>query len=296
MITIFAIPKPFKDRHIDIIQRNAIQSWLKLRPRCEIILFGDDDGVKEVADEYGLIHIGDIHKNESGTPTLDYVFKAAQEKASSDIVCYVNADIILTHSFISAVKQIAFPQFLLVCQRYNLDISESIDFSRDDWEQKLLENAMANSTPFYPGAIDLFAFNRGLINDMLPFAVGRAGWDNWLIYNIRRKKVPVVDVTGSAVIIHQNHHYNHISPEKRVDWKDDESVQNCRLVGRHKSRMYLWDISDANWVLVNNRLMRHRQKGLMRVYRDSTLLAPRPYHGLIEGAYLLYQKAKRIHV
>ncbi len=31
MITIFAIPKPFKG-HIDVIQRNAIQSWTKLSP------------------------------------------------------------------------------------------------------------------------------------------------------------------------------------------------------------------------------------------------------------------------
>ena len=53
MITIFTIPKPFKG-HINTIQRNAIQSWMQLKPECEIILFGDDYGVSDIAKEFGL--------------------------------------------------------------------------------------------------------------------------------------------------------------------------------------------------------------------------------------------------
>jgi hypothetical protein len=51
MLTIFTIPKPFRG-HIEVIQRNAIESWLRLRPQCEIILCGDDPGVAEAASEY----------------------------------------------------------------------------------------------------------------------------------------------------------------------------------------------------------------------------------------------------
>jgi hypothetical protein len=46
MLTIFAIPKPFRG-HIGVIQRNAICSWLELRQACEIILLGDDEGTAE---------------------------------------------------------------------------------------------------------------------------------------------------------------------------------------------------------------------------------------------------------
>ena len=37
-LTIFSAPKKFTDPHIDIIQRNAIQSWQHLGPDVEVIL------------------------------------------------------------------------------------------------------------------------------------------------------------------------------------------------------------------------------------------------------------------
>jgi hypothetical protein len=68
MLTIFACPKPFTDPHIAIIQRNAITSWTLLRPRPEIILFGDEPGVTEICKELGLRHVGEVERNEYGTP------------------------------------------------------------------------------------------------------------------------------------------------------------------------------------------------------------------------------------
>jgi hypothetical protein len=47
MLTIFALPKPFND-HIDTIQRNAIGTWARFRPDCEILLFADEVGTAEV--------------------------------------------------------------------------------------------------------------------------------------------------------------------------------------------------------------------------------------------------------
>ena len=51
MLTIFTSARPFTDPHIATIQRNAIISWKKLRPHCEIIIVGDEEGV------LSLIHI-----------------------------------------------------------------------------------------------------------------------------------------------------------------------------------------------------------------------------------------------
>ena len=52
MLTIFALPKPFRG-HAGVIQRNAIQSWLRLQPACEVILLGDEPGTREVAAQVG---------------------------------------------------------------------------------------------------------------------------------------------------------------------------------------------------------------------------------------------------
>ena len=85
MMTIFSIPKPFKG-HINTIQRNAIQSWLQLYPKCEVILFGDDEGVAETAVEFGILHIPEIEKTELGTPLLSSAFDSAQKIAKNQIL------------------------------------------------------------------------------------------------------------------------------------------------------------------------------------------------------------------
>lgn len=53
MLTLFTIAKPFRGPFA-VIQRNTIRSWTLLRPACEIILFGDDDGSAEIAAEFGF--------------------------------------------------------------------------------------------------------------------------------------------------------------------------------------------------------------------------------------------------
>ena len=81
MLTIFGIPKPFEG-HFGVIQRNAIQSWTRLSPRCQVLLFGDESGTAEVAAEVGAQHIPKVERNEFGTPLLNSVFGQAEKAAT----------------------------------------------------------------------------------------------------------------------------------------------------------------------------------------------------------------------
>ena len=101
MLTIFAIPKAFHG-HIATIQRNAIYSWTLLRPKCEIILFGTEEGIREAAAEFKVGHIPDVSCNEYGTPFLGPIFNQVKHLAQHSLLCYVNADIILLDDFIKA--------------------------------------------------------------------------------------------------------------------------------------------------------------------------------------------------
>jgi hypothetical protein len=78
MLSIFAFPKPFRG-HIATIQRNAISSWVRLRPQCEIFLFGDEEGTAEVAKEFGACHVSEMARNEYGTPLLSDVFEKGEQ-------------------------------------------------------------------------------------------------------------------------------------------------------------------------------------------------------------------------
>ena len=94
---------------------------------------------------------------------------------------------------------------LLVGRRWDLDIVEPLDFSQPGWGEVLSAMALTRGKQRTPEWIDYFAFPRGLCEEMPPFAVGRPGWDNWMIWKFRRSGVSVLDVSPSVVAIHQNH-------------------------------------------------------------------------------------------
>src|SRR6266567_220275 len=121
MLTLFSIPKPFLG-HVGIIQRNALGSWMRLGNGVQVILFGDDVGVGEAAAEAGAEHFPDIQRTELGTPLLNSAFATAARIAKHRLLCYVNADIMITDELINAVVSIRKRQFLLVGRRWNADI------------------------------------------------------------------------------------------------------------------------------------------------------------------------------
>lgn len=224
--TIFALPKPFTDEFA-LIQENAIKSWTLLNPKPEIILFGDDEGVAEIADKFGLKHIPDVEQNEFGTPLLNGLFKKAQAAASNDILMYINSDIILLDDFVPAVHQCAdnFNEFLMVGQRWDADVSKKVDFSDVDWRKKLRDFVIKNGYLHAPTGVDYFVFTRNLWGQIPPFALARTMWDNWLVGKPIENGKVVVDATEVVMVVHQNHRY------VRSAAKSEEEELNRRLSG-----------------------------------------------------------------
>src|SRR5512147_2479885 len=104
LITLFSAPKPFTDPHIAMIQRNAIQSWTLL-PDVEVILLGEETGLAEVAKELGVKHIPNVARNESGAPLISSMFQLARENSSSDLLCIINADMLLMEDFVKIAME-----------------------------------------------------------------------------------------------------------------------------------------------------------------------------------------------
>lgn len=271
MITIFTIPKPFNG-HIKVIQINAIRSWLKLRPSCQIILFGDEEGIAETAKELGVQHVPDIKRNEFGTPLLDYVFKTAHDLAEHDILCYVNADIILMSDFIKAAQIVSQKEreFLIVGRRWNVDMDGLFDFEQHHWEDQLRSCAMEDKRSSRGGiwGIDYFVFSRGLFRDIPPFAVGRACWDNWMIYRGRSTGLPTIDISEFAAIVHQNHDYSHHPAGQEGAYKGVEAQSNLKMAGGIDHKYSLMDVThlltSSDLSDSPNFLSRRAMKGYLR--------------------------------
>ncbi|MDZ7611974.1 MAG: glycosyltransferase family A protein [Candidatus Moranbacteria bacterium] len=230
MFTIFTIPKPFKDPHINIIQRNAIQSWKELA-NCEIFLMGDDEGVREVAEELEVGHIPKIKKNEYGTPLLDSAFKIAREKSSKDYLVYINADILLTPDFININNHLPQKDFLIVGQRWDADIDYSIDFADKNWPEKVWDKVKKEGKIHTPTGSDYFIFKKDSFSDIPSFAVGRVGWDNWMIYKAVNSDMLSIDASKFYKVIHQNHDYRHLTIKKQGVYSNPEAQKNKKLAG-----------------------------------------------------------------
>ncbi len=207
MISFFTIAREFSG-HIGLIQRNALQSWKRLDAACEVLLLGDDAGSGEVAREFGLEHIPDVARNEYGSALVSDLFAVAHARAKHDLLCYINADIILLPDFIEAARRVrALNQPFLMCgRRWKLDITEPLAFD-SGWEDRLAREAVGRGHLDDPMCADYFLFTRGLFGEIPPFAIGRRRWDRWLQYRARSGPGLYIDATEVVTAIHQNHDY-----------------------------------------------------------------------------------------
>ncbi len=241
LITIFSAPKPFTDPQIATIQRNALTSWTKL-PEVRVVLLGDEPGLAEVAAELGVLHLRELPRSPSGAPRMDAMFRLAREASPTPLYAIVNADILLLEDFVETAKKVAEQRkkFVLMGQRWDLEQSTLLDFSTG-WQAKLRAKVTSQGSLHRPAGSDYFLFPIVCYAKIPPFTIGRAGWDNWMIYHARQSGFPAIDATAEVLVIHQNHNYAHL-PGGQPHYKHPETDENIRLAGgRAMTRFTLLD-------------------------------------------------------
>ena len=246
LITLFSAPKSFTDPHIALIQRNAIKSWTLL-PDVQVLLLGEETGLAEAAHELNAKHIPSVKCNENGTPLISSMFQLARENSNSDLLCIINADMILMPDFLEAARRSRLSQiprslagqrdkFVLLSQRWDVDITQPIEFT-EGWQDRLWSTVHRQGSLHRPAGSDFFLFPKSCYQDIPNFTVGRAGWDNWMIYNARKQQWPVIDCTPSVMIIHQNHDYSHL-PGGKPHYEHPDTNENIRLAGGQANIRY----------------------------------------------------------
>jgi hypothetical protein len=270
-LTIFSAPKPFTNPHINLIQRNAIASWTHLGPQVEVFLVGDEPGMAEAARDCGVPCLPDVARNELGTPLVSSIFALARAASSSPLLAYANADMLFLPDFVAAAQETSrqAERFLIIGQRWDLDVRQPLDFS-NGWEGRLRADAGRRARLHLPAGSDYFIFPRGLFTEMPDFAIGRAGWDNWMIYHARRQGWPVVDGTPSILAIHQDHDYSHL-PGGKPHYELPESHRNAALAGGSAN---LYMVLDSDRELAGGRLRSPRLNRMRLVRRLEVVLTP----------------------
>lgn len=240
MLTIFSIPRAIAG-HTGVIQTNAIRSWKRL-PGVEVVLFGQEEGIPELAAVTGARHEPEIARNDHGTPMLSDAYARIKRLATTGIVAYVNTDIMFTSNLLTAVSAVAdspWESWLIVGQRHDVDIVEPIDLDAVG-EDAFLGSIAGTGTLHGKAGIDFIIFPKTLPIAWPPMVVGRPGWDSWFIYAVRDAGIPVVDATAVVTTVHQNHPSGH-NP-------DGAEARANRASGGGYYRM--GTIRDADWQLV----------------------------------------------
>jgi len=209
--------------------------------------------MKEAAADLNVRQIANVARNELGTPLVNSIFNLAREAASHEILIYLNADIILLPDCLRVVDEIfeLKKEFLLVGRRWEMDITREIDFA-NKWLADIEEKLSKFEGRFSETAMDYFIFPRHLFTDIPSFAIGRAGWDNWMIYHAVQQPWPVIDITPVHKVIHQRHDYRHL-PEGEAHFDLEESYQNVSLAGGIRTA---YDLLDVPFIFQNGRISR----------------------------------------
>jgi hypothetical protein len=279
VLTIFTAPKAMTG-DVGRIQRNAIGSWQRLGDGVQVVLVGDDPGVADAAAELGVDHVGDVPPNEHGTPRLDAVFAAARGAARHRLLCFANADVVLRGDFAEAARLLdeRFRSFLAVGESWDAPLEQALDFA-GGWEREV-EVALAGARRRGAGALDFFLFTDDLFRELPPFAIGRIGFDNWLVWRAEAEGAAVVDVSGAVRPLHQRHDYTHLRGGRDASRHESpEGRRNLELAG---GEAHLHTRYDATHVLgrrgVRRNLLRPfraKERGRKAIYR-LRLLTPWP--------------------
>ena len=240
MLTLFTSPRSFVEPPFATLQRNAIGSWLALEPPPQIILFGKDAGVAEVARELSLLHVPEVESDRRGAPTRSAMCELAKRVAKHDLLCSINADIIILDGFGQAVERLCSADdprlgrgFVAAGRRHNLDADAAIDFADPDWRAPWRDRVRREGELFIPSAMDYIIYPKSASpSARLSFPGQAPGWDPWFLYQFQRRGLPIIDLTPMVVVVHQNHETAGELARKRQKWaRDREAMARLRRAG-----------------------------------------------------------------
>ena len=246
-----------------IFQFNAIRSWLRLVPSTHIFLYMD---TQESCNHLtGLVPaFKDIRcqpvpcvNAEYDRPRLDCLFNHANENALTDIIAFVNGDIVLDpylNTVLDTVTRQYGQHYSLVSRRTDTQIDVS---TMDAWYSTINEVDHTDAVVRYSEehgqmhsewGIDLFVYTRTVFAtlDFPPFLAGVYRWDNWLLTTlILKDEMYVVDATKKGLVIHQQ---SDVKGEEHSKRKGSE--ENDRLVKLKVGSLYkIGNILNANTIV-----------------------------------------------
>jgi hypothetical protein len=217
-IVYVTIPRSFIDPFLTP-QVNALNIIRNYDPSANIVLYSDDDGVKDYASN-NLYHAPDEVIKKGRLPLVNEALKYCAINFPECYICYINSDMLLvgdTKELISYIDKRFSGNFLATGYRCNLHIDNVI---KSNELPDLIKKCSCKKTKGRHSALDVFIFKSEIFSllNMPNFPVGRPGWDNWLAAKCRILGFALVDISNVVTLVHQEHPSFHEQGTWSVNW------------------------------------------------------------------------------
>jgi hypothetical protein len=257
MLTIVSTMKPMIDPFI-IEQTNSVISWKKLSIKPDIIIFGNDIGVKEFCEKHNIKHIENVKTSDKGTPLISDIINRGYELMKTEYIMYINADILLMDDFSyiligfhnSIGKNVN--SCLLTGIRYDVKEFQLLDFDNKNWTDDVKNNFRGEYA--HSDAIDYFVHKINGYKTMPEFAIARYVFDSWMLdYGIKNFDISI-DITNVCKVYHHFGKYfqegkvcerNYVSPTE-VEKNKKLSKNEYQLREITNIPYYLQNINNQN--------------------------------------------------
>ncbi|KAL3873608.1 hypothetical protein ACJMK2_036704 [Sinanodonta woodiana] len=192
------------------INNNTLYNWRKLSG-VNLVVFTNDAKVKYYSKKAGWSVLPILTTVAGDAPVLKQMFHTVQQQFKTDFYGYSNGDLLFEEGLYKTLQKIACQMnetirtkpILIVGKRTNID-AEILNSGVVSSGQKMQEYAMSFGNLFHADALDFFITNTVFPwQDFLPLAIGRRGYDNWVVSVARYHNSTVIDVTDSVLALHQ---------------------------------------------------------------------------------------------
>jgi hypothetical protein len=237
-------------------ETDALASWTKLVPPHNVIVFAADTATCDfVKRRYAFRCELDTQcmNQDYQRPEIGCVWKRAVQLSSTELMSYVNADIMLFEDFTDTIKavsnQLGNSHFVLVGKRTDQEpVPNPIEL---DSERDELYQAAQTRTAHNSGAMDYWVFRRSVLDlvprtykTFMPFLAGVYRWDNVLLSKfILSDNVTVVDSTKAITALHID------SPRQVKQWERNGAAYNEALNLQLASQYKIGSVDYADKVL-----------------------------------------------
>lgn len=243
MITIYSTFRSFEHERYCEIQLDAFRSWVKLDPKPQVIIMGDEPGTARICRNNNFLHIPKIRSSKAGTPYVNSLIETAEKHAENDIMLLVSGDIIIGQETIdiakAAKKQL--DEFCVCARKIHVAKRRNGSFKHERWATWQAGDYWLHTKGFYSGMPD--------------FLIGRHLVERWM-YRHACNKNGLVDATGLATVYHQNHPRDFKPKNKEKDWNRKMWDENYFEVEKWKNhecyeahKLFDIGINHSNWIM-----------------------------------------------